>query len=399
MRRGVVLLSLVLILALVGAQAQPRQAVTIGLLLELSGRLAFLGTDERDGIQAARTLLPSVIGLPVNLSICDNQSTREGSAACADRFVSEQVVAVLGACCSSNTLAAIPRLNLAGIILISPSATNPAITTEPFAFRTSYNDLSQGGAAASFIWEEGHRRVAVFTQQDDDYSSGLSRVMIESFRKLGGTIVSEQRYTAGTADFTAQLAAVRAQNPHAFYISGFAAEVGPFLRQVRAQGFTQPVYGGDGLDDPSLAEIAGDALVGVKITAFPTPEILPNTIQAADFRNFLTQQVGRTTFTGYIYTAADAYNVLIHAVETAAGKAGVERFRAQLAGSPAERRQARQAVRDALADVVNFPGVSGPITYRGTDGTPADRILGIFEYRRVDGAIRLVVIRGVRTAG
>ena len=393
-------LLLVLVAGLVATQAQQRQAINIGVIMELSGRLAFLGTDERDGILAARSLLPTVLGLPVTLSICDNQSTREGAAACADRFVSEQVVAVLGSCCSSNTFAAIPRLSQAGILLITPSATNPGITGDPWAFRTSFQDNDQGSAAASFVYEQGIRRIVVFIQQDDDYSVGLARAMMARFRQLGGSVTSEQRYTAGTSDFTAQLAAVRGQNPEAFYVPGFAAEVGPFLRQLRGQGFNQPVFGGDGLDDPSLAEIAGDALIGVRLTSFPTPELLPNTIQARDFRNYLVQQVGRANLIGYIYTGADAYNVLLHAIEQSAGRTGVARLRALLAGNAAERREARTAIRDALAEVENFPGVSGPITYKGTDGTPVDRVIGIFEYVRLEGGrIGLKVLRGVSTGG
>ena len=39
-----------------------------------------------------------------------------------------------------------------------------------------------------------------------------------------------------------------------------------------------------------------------------------------------------------------------------------------------------EAVRDALQSLSSFPGVTGDVTYEGTDGTPADRVMGFFTY-------------------
>jgi branched-chain amino acid transport system substrate-binding protein len=37
-------------------------------------------------------------------------------------------------------------------------------------------------------------------------------------------------------------------------------------------------------------------------------------------------------------------------------------------------------IRDALAALEGYAGVSGEITYAGTDGTPSDRTIAFFEY-------------------
>jgi branched-chain amino acid transport system substrate-binding protein len=77
-------------------------------------------------------------------------------------------------------------------------------------------------------------------------------------------------------------------------------------------------------------------------------------------------------------TGADAYNVVVAAIE-AAGSAE------------------RDAVQAALASL-NFPGVSGPINYEGTDGTPADRTIGFFEYQvGADGSWEKVGLFGLST--
>ena len=60
--------------------------------------------------------------------------------------------------------------------------------------------------------------------------------------------------------------------------------------------------------------------------------------------------------------------------------AALERFDMALTLDP-EQRDARAGRVDALMALENFPGVSGDITYVGTDGTPANRVMGLYAYQ------------------
>ena len=349
--------------------ASAQEPLTLGVNLELSGRLVSLGTPELEGMRAAMAEMGEVLGRPVELSVCDNASTPEGSVACANRFIDEGVVAVLGTGGSSQAIPAAEVLQRAGVIMITPSSTNNATTQiGDYIFRVAYNDEFQGAVAAEYLYGDdvGARRVAVFRQQDDDYSFGLAGFFDDAFRAAGGE-TSVVDYTAGTVDFAAQINDIRAFNPDAIYVPGFCPELASLVPQLLQQGFTaQLKMGGDGTDDAQCPDGGGAAFNGFRFTAFAEPAQLSSDPEAAEraeaFRTSFDESQPDGTFNGFTLAGADAYNVIVAAVE-AAGTAETD------------------AVRDSLAALENYPGVSGPITFAGTDGTPANRIMGFFEYQ------------------
>ncbi len=343
--------------------------VKIGINLELSGRFAAIGNQTLNGIKVANLQTPEVLGQKVELVICDNETSREGSIACAQRFVNEGVIGVLGAISSSMSIPAAEVLQDAGIIMISTSSTNPQTTQiGDYIFRMAYTDDFQGKLAAAYVVKDlGAKKVAIFRQIDDDYSYGLAGFFDETAKKLGAkTLV--QDFVANTVDFTAQLNNIRSFKPDAIYYSGFCAEGAPFMKQLREQGFDQQVVGADASDDPQCPEGAGAAFDGYIFTGFATPNLIPDpeakkraeAFKAKYFEVFKDAKPG--DFNGFVLAGADAYNVLVAAIK-AAGTTDVK------------------AVRDALANIEHFPGVSGDITYKGTDGTPKDRTIGFYQYK------------------
>ncbi len=363
MRKSLLLAVLVILGSFAFAQ------VKIGVNLELSGRFAAIGNQTLNGIKVAHMQMPKVIGQEVQLVICDDETTREGSIACAQRFVNEGVVGVLGAISSSMSIPAAEVLQDAGIIMISTSSTNPQTTQiGDYIFRMAYTDDFQGKLAAAYVVKDlGAKRVAIFRQIDDDYSYGLAGFFDATAKKLGAkTLV--QDYVANTVDFTAQLNNIRGFKPDAIYYSGFCAEGAPFMKQLREQGFTQQVVGADASDDPQCPEGAGAAFNNWIFTGFATPNLIPDpeakkraeAFKAKYFASIKNAKPG--DFNGFVLAGADSYNVLVAAIK----KAGTTDVK---------------AVRDALANMEHYPGVSGDITYKGTDGTPKDRTIGFYQYK------------------
>lgn len=352
-------LAIAIVLALASTAAA--QTIHLGVNLELSGRFATIGTTSLQGIEAALELS----GADVQLSVCDNATTAEGSVACANRFVDEGVLAVLGPISTTHAIPAAEVLQQAGIIMISTASTNPATTqVGDKIFRMSYTDDFQGRLAARYAVNDlGASNAIVFRQQDDDYSFGLANFFDEEFQALGGSTVVVD-YVANTVDFSAQINDVLGTAADVIYFSGFCAEGAALVPALRAAGFDQQIIGADASDDSQCPVGGGPAFDGFIFSAFGGAEILSGAAAeragafATEFRVVFPDA---TDFNGFTLSGADTLNVMVEAV--------------RLAGSvePA-------AVLTALQGIEGFPGVSGDITYAGTDGTPADRTIGFFSY-------------------
>lgn len=337
------------------------QSATIGVNLELSGRFATIGTTSLQGIEAAL----EQSGADLALSVCDNATTVEGSVACANRFVDEGVLAVVGPISTTHAIPAAEVLQAAGIIMISTASTNPATTQiGDRIFRMAYTDDFQGRVAARYAVNDlGASSAIVFRQQDDDYSFGLAGFFAEEFEALGGeTVVVD--YVSNTVDFSAQINDVLGTPADVIYFSGFCAEGATLVPALRAAGFTQQILGADAADDSQCPVGGGDAFNGFIFTGFGGAEVLSGAAaeRASDFAAFFRVfRPDASDFNGFTLSGADTINVMVEAIRVAGST------------DPA-------AVLAALSGLEGFPGVSGDITYAGTDGTPADRTIGFFRY-------------------
>ena len=356
-------LALVLV-TLILAGGALAQTARIGVNLELSGRFATIGTSTLQGIETALAQMPD--SQRFELSICDNATLVENSVACANRFVDEGVLAVLGPISTSMAIPAAEVLQAAGIIKLSTSSTNPATTQiGEYVFRMAYTDDFQGTVAARYAYDDlGAREAIVFRQQDDDYSFGLAGFFAEEFENLGGsTIVVD--FVANTVDFSAQISDVLGLPADVIYYSGFCAEGAALMPSLRAAGFTQQILGADASDDSQCPEGGGEAFDGYIFTGFGGPEVLTGEAaeRAAEFATFFrVQNPGATDFNGFTLAGADSMNVIAQAVRNADSVDVTD-------------------VLPALQSIEGYAGVSGDITYAGTDGTPADRTIGFFQYQ------------------
>ena len=353
---------MLVVLALLGASFAQDTAV-IGVNLELSGRFATIGTSTLQGIETA--LAQSPMADMVELSVCDNATTVEGSVACANRFVDEGALAVLGAISSSMSIPAAEVLQDAGIIMISTSSTNPATTQiGDYVFRMAYTDDFQGKVAARYAYNDlGAANAIVFRQQDDDYSFGLANFFDEEFQTLGGS-TQVVDYVSNTVDFSAQINDVLGVEADVIYFAGFCAEGATLIPALKQAGFDQQILGADASDDSQCPDGGGEAFNDYLFTGFGGPEVLSEeaAARATDFRSFFNvQNPDATDFNGFTLAGADSLNVMMQAVNDA-GSTDVA------------------AVRDALANLDGYAGVSGEITYAGTDGTPSDRTIAFFKY-------------------
>ncbi|WCN39781.1 ABC transporter substrate-binding protein [Aneurinibacillus uraniidurans] len=240
--------------------------IKIGANLELSGGVASYGQSLSEGLDLALEEInkEGVNGKKIEVVKVDNKSDPAEATAGALKLVSQnKVVTLVGAATSTSTLSQVQIAEKNKIPLITPTGTNPDITSKAgkvndFVFRTCFIDPFQGTVAANFASNElKSKNAAVFTETSSDYSKGLAKAFKESYAKNGGKVAAEEAYVKGDTDFRATLTRIKAANPDFVFLPGYYEEVGLIVKQAREIGLNVPFMGGDGWDSPKLIEIAG----------------------------------------------------------------------------------------------------------------------------------------------
>ena len=242
-------------------EIEPGEPIRLGALLATTGNAADLGMDALRGIQLAVDYLDgtfdgksgTLLGHPISLASRDEGCTAAGGRDGArDLAEDPQLVGVLGPTCSAAALGgAAGLLSDRGVLMISPSATDPALTQapthEPFFLRVGYDDRLQGAGVADFAYQELEARSAATTYPDEPFASASSTGFRDRFELRGGRVTASVAVPRGAEDAKALLAAIGAARPDVLYAwdrgSG-CAEVLDLMR--RTPGMETSVFVGAG---------------------------------------------------------------------------------------------------------------------------------------------------------
>ena len=161
---------------------------------------------------------------------------------------------------------------------VGTSCTSPLVTQgKKYYFRACFIDPYQGAAAATYAYENlGLRKAAVLMDMTNDYAVGLSSFFTRSFKKLGGEVVANLKYSSGDQDFTAQLTDLIAKKPEIVFMPAYFAEGAIIMKQARELGATFRLMGADAMDNPDTVKLAGKAAEGFLHTTFPYDAKMPN---------------------------------------------------------------------------------------------------------------------------
>jgi len=332
-------------LLFLGLLVSPAAAqVKIGCYLPMTGAAAAMGQMVWEGVQIAHKIRPKVLDQEVKLALVDTKSDKMEAANAVSRLIEkDRVAAIIGEVISSDTLAGGPIAERAQVPNVSPTATNPLVTqNKQFAFRACFADDLQGKVAARYAWEHlKARRVAVLIDQAQDYCVGLSLYFMREFKRLGGSIISTTHIQTGDQDFSAQIAAIKAKKPDLIYAPNYYAEDALLARQSKSLGLQVPILTGDGAQVPELITLGGPAVNGMYFTAhFHRDQAA--TALARDFRQAF-EETHKKELGAFAALGADSYFLLLHAMTQAKSLDGTQ-------------------IAQVLAEVKDFPGVSGSIT-------------------------------------
>lgn len=343
---GIVGLLSLFCLGLFTGCTKSQNEILVGEYGSLTGSTATFGLSTNKGIKMALDEVNEKGGVKtkkIKLITLDDQGKPDEAAAAVTRLITQnKVVAVIGEVASSLTEAAAPFAQQYKIPLITPSSTNPSITKDrDFVFRVCFIDPFQGFVMAKFAWENLKiKKVAIFRDKANLYSIGLADAFIESFKKMGGTIVTDLSYQEKDIDFKAQLTQMKNKSPEAIFIPGYYTEVGLIARQAVQLGLKVPLLGGDGWDSTRLHEIGKEAINGHYYSNHYSTESTDPIVQEfiKKFKARYNEVPDGLAALGY-----DAAKILVAAMERTT-------------------EVTPQNIRDELAKTKDFPGVTGKIS-------------------------------------
>ena len=336
------------------ATFKPDQTIKIGMGAPMTGDNAAFGTDISQAGKLAVSDAGKFQGFSFELDAQDDGGTGEGGAAVANKFVADpQVVAIEGHIFSGATAAAIPIYEPKNIPMMSPSATNPTLTTTGSKVfnRNVFTDGKQGKFDAEYLYNTLKITDLAVMHDGSAYGQGIAQVVNDSFKALGGNVVAFQAITPGESDYSAVLADVASKKPGAIYYGGYTAEAVILVNEMKAAGLGSAIFFSDdgiyGQDFLDRTKANGE---GVYATSAPLPPESPakTTFDAAYLAAYGTAAGKLSTYT---WNAYDAAAVLIKDIESVA-----------VLGGDGNLYIPRAALVAAVRATKDYQGISGVIT-------------------------------------
>jgi branched-chain amino acid transport system substrate-binding protein len=368
--------------------------IQLASLLSITGETAYLGTDSNNGVNLAIDYLDGTFDATpgqllehdVTLQQEDDGCSAEGGQAGATALAANpDIVAVIGTSCSSAALGVADTiLGDKGILLISPSNTNPGLTSEeahqPFYLRTAHNDKIQGAIVADFVFTELGIDSAATINDESPYADGLAAAFRDNFEALGGKITDVEQVNSGDTDLGPVFTNIAATDPGVVYGPNFDPVCSLSYTQgsdILAKGTVQ--IGSDGCLATSFPETVGDPIKDFDyyasspdVTAFQGGDFYKNEYSPA-----YTDQFGKPTSVFNAH-AFDATNILFDAIEAVAVDDGSGNLTIS-----------RTALKDAIFATSDYEGVTGTITCTPLGDCATDVTIGVFEYNHwpVEGGV------------
>jgi branched-chain amino acid transport system substrate-binding protein len=204
-------------------------------------------------------------GKKISVSRADSTCVDSAAAtSAAEGLISEGVVAIMGADCSGVTGAiatnvAIPK----GVVMISPSATSPGLTTlddKGYFFRTAPSDARGGQILADITRDRGVKSVAI-TYTNNDYGKGLADVYSAAVKAHGIKVTTVAAHEDGKADYSAEVATLASAGGDAVAVIGYLDQGGKGIIQgsLDSGAFDKFILS-DGMIGNSLTDAFGKQL-------------------------------------------------------------------------------------------------------------------------------------------
>jgi branched-chain amino acid transport system substrate-binding protein len=288
----------------------------------------------------------------VEVVLEDNEAKAESAVKANTKLITQDdVLMIIGPQSSKQAIPAGDVANNYETPMISPWSTNPDTTgNRPYVFRGCFLDPFQGPVLANFISDEfGFKKAAVLYDVASDYPKGLAEFFKMAWEKKHGegSVVAYESFTTKDTDFSSQLTKIVRSGAEVLFTPQYYNEVALIVQQAKDLGWKGPIVGSDSWGSAETVELCGEACYG---------QFFSTHYAAAGAKGATKEFIDRYK-AKYGYVPDDVAALTWDSLRLA--QAAIEGS-GKLTGKI---KADRKAVRDALAKIKNFEGITGNMTF------------------------------------
>jgi branched-chain amino acid transport system substrate-binding protein len=361
-----VLLAILLGVLVVATAAAPPAVIRIGVNAPLTGDIPKVGEGTKFAAQMWLDDIKKTGGLQVGdrkynveLVIEDNEAKAESAVAASTKMITQdRVLLIVGPQASKQAVPAGEVANNYATPMITPWSTNPNATlNRPWVFRACFLDPFQGPVVANFVTDQfKFTKAAILYDVGSDYPKGLAEFFKKAWEDLhgAGSVVAYESFTTKDKDFSAQLTKIKNSGAQFLFTPQYYDEVPLIVKQAHQLGFNKPIVGSDSWGSAELMKLCGNDCKGLYFsTHYAAAGATGKTKEFIDRYNkehgYVPDDVAALTW--------DAMGI---------AQAGIQKC-GKLTG---DIKADRKCVRDAIASIRDFKGITGNMTFHQGSGDP-----------------------------
>jgi branched-chain amino acid transport system substrate-binding protein len=250
--------------------------IKMGVAGPITGPNAAFGAQLKNGSQQAVDDINAAGGIQgqkITLQFGDDVSDPKQGVSVANKFAGDGVKFVVGHFNSGVTMPSSQVYQENGMLMVTPSATNPQITERGMwnVFRTCGRDDQQGQVAGAYLLKHFKGKKIAIVHDKTTYGKGLADETKKAINKGGLKEVLYEGINIGEKDFSALVSKIKQSGADLVYWGGLHTEGGLLVRQMRDQGIKAPLMGGDGITTDEFASVGGPGVEGTLMTYGPDP--------------------------------------------------------------------------------------------------------------------------------
>lgn len=319
--------------------------IKIGAILPLTGDLAVYGENAKNGINLYADEFNKKGGFDgqnVKLIYEDSQALPDKAVTAVQKLHKiDRVVAIIGDVASSTTLAIAPIVNKNKIVVVSPAASSPDITTAgPYIYRVWPSDVFEADRMAEYVINNSINNIAIF-YVNNDYGRAMLNEFKSRLENKNIAIVTEENFEQNTTDVRAQLARIKNVNADFIYLISYPKDTIIILIQFRELGLKSKILSTSSFEDPSVLKEVGEISEGAIFTS-PIPANQGEPVVSSfkkNYENRFHEKPGLVSDYGY-----DALMVVLEAIKIS-GKA------------------TREGVQEGITKIRDLNGATGAINF------------------------------------